>query len=68
MGLHKIQLPGVEEMKDIPQDYKIEWDRLIYEMEPQVNRMFEIIKTLPIPSTSAEIEYNGFKVIIEDLA
>ena len=54
-------------MNDIPQDFKIEHDRLIYEMEPIVTRLFEMLKELPKRgSTREEIEYNGFMVTISE--
>jgi len=53
-------------VSDIPKDYKIEHDRLVYEMEPLVSRLHELMRSLPRPATLEEIEYNGFIVKIED--
>ena len=52
-------------MTDIPMDYKIEHDRLIYEMEPIACRLWKITQELPTKGiTKEEIEYNGFKVTL----
>ncbi len=51
---------------DIPDDYKIEHDRLIYEMEPIVTRLWEITQELPKNGiTSETIGYNGFEVVLQ---
>lgn len=52
-------------MRDVPDDFKIEHDRLVYEMEPIARRLFEIIKELPSGSTSETIFFNGFTVTIK---
>ena len=51
-------------MEDIPNDFKIEHDRLIYEMEPIAKRLYEIGQSLPRATDEETIEYNGFMVVI----
>lgn len=53
-----------ENISDIPTDYKIEHDRLIYEMQPITDRLFEILGSLPQKAASEHFEMNGYKVII----
>jgi len=51
---------------DIPLDFKIEHDRLIYELEPIAEKIVEILKTVPRgPCTSETIEYENCDVIIK---
>lgn len=51
-------------MPDMPLDYKIENDRLIYELEPIARRMSELIRGLPNNSKTMKIYYDGFIVEI----
>jgi hypothetical protein len=55
-------------MRDIPDDFKIEHDRLVYEMEPIARRLFEIMQGLPcgaIPDLQETLFYNGFTITIK---
>ncbi len=54
-----------EEKMDIPEDFKIEHDRLIDEIEPLATRLREIASELPTKATTEIIHYNGFKLTIE---
>jgi len=52
-------------MGDIPQDYKIEHDRLIYELEPVARKLFNLISTLPVKGLSEEIDFYDFTLEIK---
>lgn len=53
---------------DISNDFKIEHDRLVYEIEPIAKRLMEIFKELPHPSNGGVYNYDGFivKISIKD--
>ena len=51
---------------DIPNDYKIEHDRLIYEMKPIAKKLFELIKTLPQPGSGEVIDHGDFVISIDN--
>ena len=54
-------------IKDMPDDFKIEHDRLVYEVEPLVTRLWELLQGLPKtqnhPNRSI-YSYNGFEMEI----
>ena len=51
---------------DLPEDYKIEHDRLVYEIKPIAKKLFELIKTLPNPALGEIIDYGDFVLSIDD--
>lgn len=52
-------------MNDIPNDYKLEWDKLIHQLKPIVKRMYTIMRTLPTPCDGANIDYHNFTITIK---
>lgn len=63
-----LEFSDMPEVGDIPGDFKIENDRLIFEMEPIAKRMSEILKELPGEKPDRiEIQYDGFMVMVKNV-
>jgi len=57
--------PDDEIPVDIPGDFKFEHDKLIYEMEPIVERLAEILRELPKVPSEEVIEFGNCTVTIK---
>jgi len=56
---------ALDNTPDLPDDYKIESDRLVHDMEPMATRIAEIMQELPRKTNTMTIEYNGFTLTID---
>lgn len=56
---------GPAKMEDMPNDYKLEWDKLVYNVEYPLTRMWKMIQDLPKYSQRFVITYNDFVVSVK---
>ena len=52
-------------LSDMPDDFKIEHDRLVYEIEPLVIKLWDLIQSLPRPCAEARYNYSSVNMIIK---
>ena len=55
----------MEDIADIPGDFKLEHDRLINELEPIAERIMEIMQEVPKKAAKETIYFKGFTVTIK---